>query len=132
MTNRQAMQMALEALNLPSMKTMQMLQQLDEVITALRAALEQPEQEPVAWLSQAGNFLSPLEFTVGDAALYGWTPVYTTPPAPQRKPLSDEQYNAIQTRLSRMDSGLWSRGGTSERKLLEAIWEAAHGIKGEL
>lgn len=86
------MQQALEALNLPSMKTQQMLHQRDEAITALRAKLEQPEQ---------------------------------------RKPLTDEQYNAIQTRLSRMDSGLWSRGGTSERKLLEAIWEAAHGIKGE-
>jgi hypothetical protein len=34
-------------------------------------------------MSQAGNFLSPLEFTVADAALYGWTPVYTAPPAAQ-------------------------------------------------
>ena len=42
----------------------------------------QPEQqaEPVAWMSQAGNFLSLLEFTRADAELYGWKPVYTTPP----------------------------------------------------
>ena len=46
MTDREVMQMALDALNLPSMKTMQMLQQRDEAIATLRAALEQPGQEP--------------------------------------------------------------------------------------
>jgi len=44
---RQAAQQALEALNLPSMKTQQMLIQKDEAITALREALEQPEQKPM-------------------------------------------------------------------------------------
>ena len=48
MTDREVMQQALEALNLPSMKTQQMLLQRDEAITALRAKLEQPEVEPVA------------------------------------------------------------------------------------
>jgi len=46
MTNRKVMQQALEALNLPSMKTQAMLLQRDEAITALREALEQPKQEP--------------------------------------------------------------------------------------
>lgn len=49
-------------------------------------------------------------------------------PTTSAQPLTDEQVKAIQTKLSRMDSGLWSRGGTSERVLLQAIWEAAHGI----
>lgn len=44
MTDRKAMQMAIEALLLPSMKTQQMLIQRDKAIIALRRALEQPEQ----------------------------------------------------------------------------------------
>ena len=47
MSDREAMQMALDALNLPSMKTQQMLQQRDEAIATLRAKLEQPEQKPL-------------------------------------------------------------------------------------
>ena len=39
MTDRKAMQMALEALNLPSMKTMQMLRQRYEAITVLQEKL---------------------------------------------------------------------------------------------
>lgn len=46
---RAAAQQALEALNLPSMKTQQMLIQRDEAITTLREALAQPEQEPSEW-----------------------------------------------------------------------------------
>jgi len=51
MTNREVMQQALEALNLPSMKTQQMLIQRDEAIVALREALAQPEQEPVKMIA---------------------------------------------------------------------------------
>jgi len=46
-------------------------------------ARPKPQAEPVAWMSQAGNFLSLLEFTRADAELYGWKPVYTTPPQRQ-------------------------------------------------
>ena len=72
--------------------------------SALRARLEQPEQEPVAYLSQAGNFLSPLEFTVGEAALYGWTPVYTSPPQRQWVGLTAEDLAQIES------DEFWSTG----------------------
>lgn len=60
-------------------------------IEALRAALAQPEQEPVAWM-QTENFIDPaglwderktLNFE-GDGM-----PLYTAPP--QRKPLTDQE-----------------------------------------
>jgi hypothetical protein len=38
-------------------------------------------QEPVAWMTQARNFVHVMEFTEAEAKLYGWIPVYTTPPA---------------------------------------------------
>jgi hypothetical protein len=37
--------------------------------------------------------------------------------------LSSEQIAAIGDLLGRMDSGLWSRGGVSEKKLLNAIYQ---------
>jgi len=40
-----------------------------------------PVQEPVAWMTQARNFVHVMEFTEAEAKLYGWIPVYTTPPA---------------------------------------------------
>ena len=54
-----------------------------EAITALREALaEQPaQQEPVAWLTQARCFVDVSEFTEAEAKLFGWKPLYTSPPA---------------------------------------------------
>jgi hypothetical protein len=43
--------------------------------------LAQPAQEPVAWMTQARNFVNLMEFTEAEAKLYGWTPVYIAPPA---------------------------------------------------
>jgi hypothetical protein len=86
---KQAAQQALEALNLPTMKTQAMLLQRDEAITALREALEQPEQGPVAWMRklfspELGEFF---DYKDGSFAKEtdsdGWTPLYTTPPAAQ-------------------------------------------------
>jgi hypothetical protein len=37
------------------------------------------EQEPVAWMTQASNFVMLDEFTKSEAELYGWTPLYTSP-----------------------------------------------------
>jgi hypothetical protein len=55
------------------------------IIDALEERLAQPEQEPVAWLYEAGNDRTLHWYK---PPLYG-TPLYTTPP--QRKPLTDEQ-----------------------------------------
>jgi hypothetical protein len=52
---------------------------LAEELKAMDVA--QPAQKPVAWMTQARNFVNLTEFTEAQAKLYGWTPLYTTPPA---------------------------------------------------
>jgi len=51
----------------------------------------EPVQEPVAWMTQARNFVHLCEFTEEEAKLYGWSAVYTAPPA-QRKPLPKDEW----------------------------------------
>jgi len=62
-TLRQAAQQALEALNLPSMKTQQMLIQRDEAIVALREALAQPAQRP--WQGLTDEEVEMIEAGIG-------------------------------------------------------------------
>jgi hypothetical protein len=74
--------------------------------------LAQPEQEPVAWLYEAGNDRTLHWYK---PPLYG-TPLYTSPP--QRKPLTDEEIDALPLPPS----------GTATVRDLVRIIEAAHGI----
>jgi len=59
----------------------------DKAITAIKEALAQPEQEPVAWMDADGN--------VSDNNDHKCFPIplYTLPP--QRKPLTDEEIDNI-------------------------------------
>ena len=57
-------------------------------ITAIKEALAQPEQEPVAWIRKDAT----LRFADGKMFAVG-QPFYTHPP--QRKPLTDEQVEKI-------------------------------------
>jgi hypothetical protein len=53
----------------------------NELYQMVAEALAQPQQEPVAWMTQARNFVHPMEFTEEEAKSYGWKAVYTSPPA---------------------------------------------------
>lgn len=69
-----------------------------ETMDALRAALAQPEQEPVAWLYEYTNprrekAVGFYPTQVNDVIC---TPLYTAPP--QRKPMTDEQEELIKLR----------------------------------
>ena len=67
-----------------------------EAITAIKKALAQPEQEPVAWamLHDNGHFIDAIH-PDEHARVEGKYihPLYTTPP--QRKPLSDEEIYSL-------------------------------------
>ena len=102
---KEALKLALEAL-----KAMQMyaeaerkgLRICDEAITAIKAALAQPEQEPVAWGVFEGN-LHDMFFTQSEAQemakLKGThaevRPLYTTPPQRTWVGLTDEEMMQI-------------------------------------
>ena len=85
-----------------------------------RAALAQPEQEPVAWRYLEDPF-GANEYLITDdpdtAKGPGWTPLYALPP--QRKPLTEEE-------IAQID---WKDGETLH-DFARAI-EKAHGIGGE-
>jgi hypothetical protein len=80
MSNREVMQQALEALEGADMIDCDMR----EAITALREALAQPEQKPVAWMVTYGG-LTHIEYTLPSKVVdTHYQPLYTTPPAAQR------------------------------------------------
>ena len=137
MDKNQALKLALEALEEPREHIAK--HRRLEAITAIKEALAQPEQEPVAWANL--NELSEQIKRVNCGTVYGqppelirfgWQSVYGQPPeakgsqplytAPlQRKPLTDEQLIAV------YESEQRGRYGDHIRSL-RAI-EAAHGIK---
>ena len=90
----------------------------DKAITAIKEALAQPEQEPVAWISTGTARM--IHWTA-DKPAYGddWVPLYTAPP--QRKPLTDEDIERIVREARVGEHGI---GYTIARAI-----EAAHNIK---
>jgi hypothetical protein len=78
MTDKEAMKMALEALEYWDVHG-KLHQPTEEAIAALKARLAQPEQEPVAWLVEFENGEQELHFdeqSVGEIH----TPLYSIPP----------------------------------------------------
>ena len=120
MTKDEALKLALEA-----------LKQIDEAMpfpvaklaqTAIKEALAQPEQEPVAFINVEQRKLEWAKYMTWDTPTVvnlPKIPLYTTPP--QRKPLTDEEiYDMYNEPRSDAEMIAFAR----------AI-EAAHGIKGE-
>ena len=94
-----------------------------ETRDAIKEALAQPEQEPVAWRYR-GNLH---EFDPSDWAEGSVTPLYTTPP--QRKPLSDEEIYSLADSLE-----IWNEDDEEwilDPNTFARAIEAAHGIGGE-
>jgi hypothetical protein len=102
MTDRELMQQALDALKFmrPACFAETTLKAADTSIVALRERLEQPEQEPVAWMTinEYGEE-DDIHYECPEGHLLdGWTykPLYTHPPTaqPEKEPL--EYWNAVE------------------------------------
>ena len=129
MTKDEALKLALEAL-VSAYQGKDKTNQVTDAITAIKEALAQPEQEPVAYIKTVIEALYENSDPVSVEAAELLERIYTPP---QRKPLSDEEvHDAV--RESDLD---WHQGWTLDDdepnrfiSLARAI-EAAHGIKGE-
>ena len=93
MTKDEAMKLALETLEADPLEMVadangHMVFLKDKAITAIKEALAESEQEPLAWISTGTARM--IHWT-SDKPAYGddWVPLYTSPP--QRKPLTDEE-----------------------------------------
>jgi hypothetical protein len=71
-----------------------------------------------------------MSLPVGKHRLYTQEYVYTTPPAAQRKPLTDEKINELRQQYGITSDGRGIKEFTKVRDFARAI-EAAHGITGE-
>jgi hypothetical protein len=115
MTDREIMQMALDALDLVTDLT----NHDDEVyaaIEALRARLAQPEPEPVAWLYEGSDIEGRdvcLNEDIFEEQKPNCIPLYTAPPQREWQGLTDEEKKAI---YEQADIENWH-----DQPLLEAV-----------
>jgi hypothetical protein len=118
MTDREVMQQALEAIERYQVKRQDFDRFADE-ITALKAALEQPEQEPEAWDKPSANFNdwwngdyddSANPFEKDSAAYWAWAGWQ----AAQRLwvGLTDEEINAVYEQAEVLVHHSWVGNGT--------------------
>ena len=101
MTKDETLKMALEALEANPLEMVadvdgHMVFLKDKAIIAIKEALAQPKQEPLAWISTGPA--SMIHWTA-DKPAYGddWVPLYTTPPQRTWVGLSDEEIAEFDT-----------------------------------
>jgi len=117
MTDKEAMKLALDALETLMIERGSIY---EKAIAALKEALAQPEQEPVAWINaekRTFEWNGPVLWNTPTVAVLNKIPLYTHPP--QRKPLTVWEIE------------LWAAKPINRVALCRAI-EAAHGIKGNV
>jgi HPt (histidine-containing phosphotransfer) domain-containing protein len=81
---KKAAQQALEALEARAVN--RYFEHLGETIAALKAALEQPEQEPVAWMAPRNDIIT---CNGAGTRFNDWIPLYTHPPRRETEPAFD-------------------------------------------
>lgn len=140
--SREVLQMALEAqermklsrdyARLPGYPLSDADRQMEKSTAALREALAQPEQEPVAWLRadgmkamEADEKESWIEAKRPELVAEYTIPLYTSPP--QRQPLTNEEIDAAVKAWFENDI---VAGRQPFAKRMRAAFKAAHGIKG--
>ena len=93
----------------------EMLRLMDKAAEALRQALAEPEQEPVAWHEPDafGNVTTHKKWAMEN----GWQPLYTAPPQKEWVGLTDEEIDAAVKSCNTLDTYKYFRA--IEAKLKE-------------
>ena len=93
--------------------------EIDTAMDAIREALAEPEQKPVAWMlmNDTQCHIMATDWKPEDSDGWKTAPLYTVPPA--RKSLTDEEIDNLEL----------PPNGCTMRELVRAI-ERAHGIDG--
>jgi len=113
MTKDEALNLALDALETSMYPQQKQLQ----AITAIKEALAQPEQEPVAWYDIEHGEAETVWNKQRPPWEGRWKPLYTTPS--QRKPLSEEEIGAILEGVNAYGTRLYTFARAIEAKLKE-------------
>ena len=123
MTDRALMQQALEALELEATRTP--IPETAAAMAALRAALAEPEPEPVAWINDDLDIELSHKPWMSDV----WKPLYTAPPT--RRPLTDEEIKLAVLNDPIYGAALMSmmRDGVTVAQLREAVSGIARAIE---
>ena len=121
MTDRELMQMALDALEYERKANNPLDWSHDNAIEALRAALAQPEPEPVAWKYETPDYASlQWKLTRGDWRDGTWTPLYTTPPQHKWQGLTEaERIDILDAELTTQNTEHFALAQAIEDKLKE-------------
>ena len=116
MIKDEALRMALEALEADELDMVDdgsgnMVFRKEQAITAIKEALAQPKQEPLAWISTGPA--SMIHWTA-DKPAYGddWVPLYTTPPQREFVGLTDEDIDQglLRSNHALQTAGAWRDG----------------------
>ena len=116
MDNREVMQQALEALE--NERYVTKYTHIVEAITALRKALAQPEQEPVAFYHPRNGFYwaKPTSIFAPTSVDVERLPLYTAPEQRQWVGLTDDDWAAIGDMPDTFDQGVaWAQARLKER-----------------
>jgi hypothetical protein len=128
-TQKAAMEQALEALERGLFKG-ELIAMREQAITALRAALAEPQQEPVAWgipniYGEIYDVISPDEHARCEGKYT--VPLYTAP-QPRREPLTDEEILEIKECYSN-EFGLEDKYAKDFARAVIAAYRAKQGEK---
>ena len=123
MTKDEALKLALDALSPDPYRSEWIVAlDMDKAITAIKEALAQQEQKPVAWMYKILDYFGRPVWTFKtpktDIRVFESQPLYTSPP--QRKPMTDEQIDEIAKKHI--------AEGTRSFEVFARAIEAAHGI----
>ena len=86
-------------------------------IAAGEEALAQPEQAPLAWVTQVGTLVQVGMTNLKTGLMYGWTPLYTTPPKREWVGLTDDEIHMVLGKAYTLQASFFARA--IEAKLKE-------------